>query len=444
MSSTRGCALVAALGLACGGAPGVDRAGGGGGPTAGAGGGSSGAAGFVASAGATGGGGGAYVPTHPDGPAHVGPTPPTIPVDAPPCTGCFVEADAGAFHTCARADDGRVACWGSNVTGQIGAETPHEETLSPREASPLWVPGLADVVDLGLGLGFSCAARASGRVVCWGDGRDMLLGSAQSCAEPAAPCRVLAPVEVPSVVDAVEVAAGDRHSCARTAQGEVWCWGRNDHGETGLAPAPSSPLQAPARVPDVAAARLFARGSVTCALGAAGALTCWGDGVVDCKPTDPSALATGVVDVAFGAGDLCVLDAGGRVRCRGANLGGELGAIHASHPCGMNDAWTDEWVELATGASRLVGVKGSMCIHLADGALRCFGDALPPAAKSLVETATLPGVTSLVGGAGHLVALDADGRVGALGANWYGQLGNGEAYQAQPLMTAVWTSLSDL
>ncbi len=448
MNTTPRFTLVAILGLACGGCggapgagdPGADAAKGG---AAGAGEGGSGA---TSSAGEAGGPArGARRP----GATSPGFTParPTVPVDAPPaptCTGCFVEAEAGAFHTCARADDGRVACWGSNVAGQVGAESPHEETLSPREPSPLWVPGLDDAVDLGLGYAFSCAVRAGGRIACWGDGRDLLLGSAQTCAEPAAPCRVLTPVQVPLVVDAVEVVAGDRHACARTAAGEVWCWGRNDHGETGLTPSPSSPLQAPTRVPEVVAARLFARGAVTCALGEGGALSCWGDGVVDCKPTKPTLLATGAVDVALGAGDLCVLDAGGAVRCRGANLGGELGEVHAPHSCGKNDAWTDELVQLAAGASRVVGVGGSLCVLDFDGSLRCLGDALPPAAKSLVETAALPAVTSLAGGAGHLVMLGADGRVGALGANWYGQLGDGSAYQAQPSMTVVWTSTTAL
>ncbi len=362
---------------------------------------------------------------------------------APPtCIGCFVEVAAGAFHTCARADDGRVACWGSNSAGQIGAETVHEETLSPREASPLWVPGVEGAVSLGLGRAASCAALATGKVVCWGSGRDLSLGSPQDCGpDPTAPCRVLSPVEVPGVVEAVQVVAGDAHACARTAGGQVWCWGRNDHGETGFAPAPLSPLQAPAPVAGVVAVRLFARAGITCALGAGGDLTCWGDRVTACAPTTPTLLASGVVDVAFGAGDLCVLAAGGSVRCRGANLGGELGAIVAPFSCDKNDKWTDDLVEVATSGAAVAGLDASMCVWSDDGALRCFGSSLPPASTSLADVGTLPAARSMQGGAGHLVWLGADGRAGALGSNWYGQLGSGEAYSTDLVMAPVWVTV---
>jgi len=33
--------------------------------------------------------------------------------------------------------------------------------------------------------------------------------------------------------DAVEVAAGDRHTCARLRDGRVSCWGNNDFGQAG-------------------------------------------------------------------------------------------------------------------------------------------------------------------------------------------------------------------
>jgi hypothetical protein len=33
----------------------------------------------------------------------------------------FVEADGGSNHTCIRADSGETWCWGSELTGELGA-----------------------------------------------------------------------------------------------------------------------------------------------------------------------------------------------------------------------------------------------------------------------------------------------------------------------------------
>ena len=82
-----------------------------------------------------------------------------------------------------------------------------------------------------------------------------------------------------------------------------------------------------------------------------------------------------------------------------------------------------------------------MCVWSLDGALRCFGHTLPPTSKSLVDIVQLPGAHSLAGGASHLVLVGDDGRVGALGGNWYGQLGDGGAYGNEVVMTPVWTEV---
>ncbi len=85
----------------------------------------------------------------------------------------FVAVDGGDSHACALTTEGRVWCWGSNGNG-------------------------------GLGLGNFEAALWATRAV-------MPLG----------------------VTHFVGLTAGESHTCARTAQGAVWCWGYNDFGQLG-------------------------------------------------------------------------------------------------------------------------------------------------------------------------------------------------------------------
>lgn len=137
-----------------------------------------------------------------------------------------VEIAAGAHHSCARMRNGTVACWGDNASGQLGAAAGGDA----KRYEPVVVGGLQDVVELALGGNHSCARRRDGTVLCWGGNEFHQLGHVAS------PKRRSVPTPVQGLADAIDVALGDRHSCAVRARGDVTCWGRNEHGTLGPHP----------------------------------------------------------------------------------------------------------------------------------------------------------------------------------------------------------------
>jgi hypothetical protein len=84
--------------------------------------------------------------------------------------------------------------------------------------------GIDRVQQLTLGDGHACVLRTDGTVWCWGDDTfNQILGKQNQ-----AP----APIGLPG--KATRVAAGLHHTCVLLAEGgEVACWGRDDHGQSG-------------------------------------------------------------------------------------------------------------------------------------------------------------------------------------------------------------------
>jgi|GEM_PF-1466069 len=171
-----------------------------------------------------------------------------------------VEIAAANDFTCARHISGQVSCWGRNNYGQLGRG--HTDTSTTIE----FVSGLTDVTQISAGPQHVCALDQNHKIFCWGRNDNGAIAQG-------APSRALTPYEVSySFPTAVEVRNGLRHTCARTVFGEIYCWGRNDTGQTGHTQS------GPARVPGVSnATSLSASVNGTCASVASGHAHCWGD-----------------------------------------------------------------------------------------------------------------------------------------------------------------------
>ncbi len=149
-----------------------------------------------------------------------------------------LEVAAGDEHTCALDDTGEVYCWGANESGQLGDNSTAERTQPAAAGIELGAAG-ATAVDAGDD--FSCAVSAD-QVYCWGANEYGQLGDGST--EPS-----LVPLPVALEGAATSVALGTEHACAIVMEGDevvVRCWGRNDGGQLGDGTTESSP--APVRV----------------------------------------------------------------------------------------------------------------------------------------------------------------------------------------------------
>jgi alpha-tubulin suppressor-like RCC1 family protein len=158
---------------------------------------------------------------------------------------------SGSSASCALREDDTIWCWGSNNVGQLGLGSTSGPFICAGPTSPpfdipcapvpVQGPNLPGVVKLTAGGRHMCALLSDGTVACWGanDFGQLGLGTAsgpETCyagwlSWPVA-CAT-APVVVPDLSDAVDIAAGAAHTCAVLADGAVRCWGYNVFGQLG-------------------------------------------------------------------------------------------------------------------------------------------------------------------------------------------------------------------
>ncbi len=182
------------------------------------------------------------------------------------------------------------------------------------------------------------------------------------------------------------VAAGADHTCAIDGDGALWCWGRNDARQLGVAsPARSGD---PVRVdiddtPTTGWDVVSAGGTHTCAV-RAGELWCWGDNeerqcgstAADTLPptqvADPAGL-TGDAWTTVGTGETytCALRDDGSLWCFGSTIGGQLGTGQMSQVSAVPLAVPGgPWRSIGVGFFHACGVRGEQG---ARGELLCWG-----------------------------------------------------------------------
>jgi alpha-tubulin suppressor-like RCC1 family protein len=285
-----------------------------------------------------------------------------------------VSITMGEWHGCAVMSDGALRCWGRNREAQLGRPA---TATAPFTSTPTLVPGITGVVSqASAGTFHTCARTEEGRVFCWGDNRTGQSGVQSSPT-------IDRPTELRGVTEAVEITTGRDQSCARHRDGTVRCWGNNENGQLG-------------------------------------------DGSVR-APFAPTLVAglRGVAEIAAGSGHTCARLTDGTVRCWGLNRRGQVGdrtRLTRHRPTAV--------VGVAHAAQIAVGREHG-CARLEDGTVRCWGrndvgqlgggGAL--GSNVAVPVRGLTGVRQIAAGGLHTCAVLEDATVRCWGSNHHGQLG---------------------
>ncbi len=258
-------------------------------------------------------------------------------------TGVVAVAGNSSNNGLALTAAGTVYAWGANNEGALGDGTTNDSV------TPVQVAGLSDVKAIAEGNGFSFALKRDGTLWAWGDNFDGQLGTGEipdpnhSGANPPHPV----PAQVTTLGNTVvSVAAGISHALALMADGTVWAWGFNSHGDLGFVDpnshsndASTSIFPTPQRVAGLAGVQAIAAGGAySLALTSDGQVWAWGAnfdgqlgngsssgaGAAFPAPTPVSGVS-GVVQIAAGENHALARTAGGSVYAWGANDHGQLG-----------------------------------------------------------------------------------------------------------------------
>jgi hypothetical protein len=392
------------------------------------------------------------------------------------------ELTAGSGHTCARFDDGSVKCWGGNGNGQLGLGDVQQRGDGPGEMG-----ASLPAVDLGpgrralqitAGQAHTCARLDDGSVKCWGFNANGQLGLGDAQQRGGGPGEMgasLPAVDLGPGKTALQITAGQDHTCVGLDDGSVKCWGRNGNGQLGLGDVQQrgdGPGEMGASLPAVdlgpgrTALQITAGQDHTCARLDDGSVKCWGGndfgqlgfGDVQQRGGGPGEMGASLPAVDLGPGrtalqiaaglrHTCARLDDGSVKCWGNNDSGELGLGDTQErgdgPGEMGAGLPA--VDLGPGRTALQITAGQdhACARLDDGSVKCWarnsfgqlglgdtqerGDGPGEMGASLPTVDLGPGRTALQITAGllHTCARLDDGSVKCWGRNDTGQLGLG-------------------
>ncbi|KAK4494008.1 hypothetical protein PRZ48_015194 [Zasmidium cellare] len=144
----------------------------------------------------------------------------------------FVQVAAGDSTSFVLTDDGKVYGWGTfrSNDGIFGFTTGVK--IANR---PVLVPGLKDINSIKAGANHALAMNTKGAVYAWGSGQQNQLGRRiieRTKEQALIPCEFGLPKGAKNRITSIET--GSYHSFAISKNGDVYAWGLNNFGETGI------------------------------------------------------------------------------------------------------------------------------------------------------------------------------------------------------------------
>ncbi len=296
--------------------------------------------------------------------------------------GRVAQVSAGILYTCAQTLDGNAWCWGANFSGQLGrGNVDHHQAF----AAPVQKTNsskLTRVASVGTGRNHACSHVRSGHVNCWGWNADGQLGTADEL-------DIKQPLATPTSKETsyARLAVGDGHTCGISVAGEIWCWGHNVSGQLGNGQRAVKSSNTASKVVDAegmpfkGAIQIAAGERNTCAIREDRSVWCWGSGSSGQLGTGTRANSLvpvkveldGVVSIGVGAAHACSLRGDGMVSCWGQNESGQLGM-------GGSVFSSDVPVPVVTADGRPLGEVTFLavgpyanCAIRRDGTLWCWG-----------------------------------------------------------------------
>jgi alpha-tubulin suppressor-like RCC1 family protein len=279
-----------------------------------------------------------------------------------------VSVSVGYEHACALIDDGTARCWGRNGNGQLGDGTTDDS------AAPVTVSNLDEIAQVFAGVYTSCALQTSGSVYCWGRGGDLGDGGVAQSELPQL---------VPGLSDVVQLSVAANggvitpiHVCGVRGDGTAFCWGGNADGQLG--DGTQDGARAPVEVLGVTdAIEIAAGGDHACARRASG-LFCWGRGEVVGDGTGersftPTEVSTDATVDALSAGDnhmLARTPEGGLI-CWGRSSSGQCGDGAAFPPSGP--VYLTPVASLAEEVDLFASGGVHACAYTTDQVTYCWG-----------------------------------------------------------------------
>ncbi|MBI4040571.1 MAG: hypothetical protein HY390_01760 [Deltaproteobacteria bacterium] len=324
--------------------------------------------------------------------------------------GTIHEVALGRNHTCALLRDGSVYCWGLNTSGQVGNGTTSNQSFASQVKDESG-NAILHVKEIVAGLSHSCARLENGSVACWGGGEPFatqVKEATPKCYDTNAItnakvfaiqryCKVsgagAVKEEFEILLESVQkIEAGYSHTCALLNNGNVKCWGANTDGQLGTGGDQDNKVAVPvmdkngeflSNVKEMALSQEH-----SCALLNDETVSCWGRRPAGETPfgstqdftafpilLGPTTHLTNVKSIGLGQEHSCALLNNGTVKCWGKNVSSQLGdntALDQMFAVSVKNLSDVKEIEIGKGSSETN--KGAhSCAILNDGKAKCWG-----------------------------------------------------------------------